>query len=265
MGRRSETCRRPGRGQVPLPRRSPPRPRPRCRCHPTRRGSRPGHRQERLAHLPPRLADARAASRGGRGSRQGCPQAQRHLPLGHPRHLRLQLPQAHRQGPRRSRRHPRLPTREDKHRLHRPQRRRQNPPRKRPRSARLPPWLPRPFRRRRRPRQRHRPGQARNTLNKRLAAWATPDLLLVDELGYLSFDARGADLLYQVFNKRYQRASTIVTIMWNHGSSPSCRRRLRNTAARSASVPTGSDGQRASRRGGRWRRGLRRSRPFHRR
>ena len=52
---------------------------------------------------------------------------------------------------------------------------------------------------------------ARNTLNKRLATWAAPELLLVDELGYLSFDARGADLLYQVFNKRYQRASTVVT------------------------------------------------------
>jgi DNA replication protein DnaC len=51
----------------------------------------------------------------------------------------------------------------------------------------------------------------RNTLSKRLATWAAPELLLIDELGYLSFDARGADLLYQVFNKRYQRASTIVT------------------------------------------------------
>lgn len=51
----------------------------------------------------------------------------------------------------------------------------------------------------------------RNTLNRRLAAWAAPDVLLIDELGYLSFDARGADLLYQVFNKRYQRGSTIVT------------------------------------------------------
>jgi DNA replication protein DnaC len=54
-------------------------------------------------------------------------------------------------------------------------------------------------------------GQARNTLHRRLNAWAAPDLLLVDELGYLNFDARGADLLYQVFNRRYQRASTIVT------------------------------------------------------
>jgi len=53
--------------------------------------------------------------------------------------------------------------------------------------------------------------QAKNTLQRRLAAWAAPELLLVDELGYLSFDARGADLLYQVFNRRYQRASTIVT------------------------------------------------------
>lgn len=54
-------------------------------------------------------------------------------------------------------------------------------------------------------------GQARNTLHRRLHAWTTPDLLLIDELGYLSFDARGADLLYQVFNRRYQRAATVVT------------------------------------------------------
>ena len=53
--------------------------------------------------------------------------------------------------------------------------------------------------------------QSRNTLHRRLNAWSTPDLLLIDELGYLAFDARGADLLYQVFNRRYQRASTIVT------------------------------------------------------
>lgn len=54
-------------------------------------------------------------------------------------------------------------------------------------------------------------GQSRNTLQRRLNTWSAPDLLLIDELGYLSFDARGADLLYQVFNRRYQRSSTIVT------------------------------------------------------
>ena len=53
--------------------------------------------------------------------------------------------------------------------------------------------------------------QARNALHRRLALWTVPQLLVVDELGHLSFDARGADLLYQVFNRRYQRASTIVT------------------------------------------------------
>jgi DNA replication protein DnaC len=53
--------------------------------------------------------------------------------------------------------------------------------------------------------------QTRNTLSKRLAAWAGYDLVLIDELGYLSFDSRGADLLYQVFNKRYLRAATVVT------------------------------------------------------
>jgi DNA replication protein DnaC len=54
-------------------------------------------------------------------------------------------------------------------------------------------------------------GQARNGLQRRQAFWASFDLLIVDELGYLSFDSRGADLLYQVLNRRYQRTSTIVT------------------------------------------------------
>jgi DNA replication protein DnaC len=53
--------------------------------------------------------------------------------------------------------------------------------------------------------------QARNGLHRRLGVWASYELLLLDELGYLSFDARGADLLYQVLNRRYQRSSTIVT------------------------------------------------------
>ena len=37
------------------------------------------------------------------------------------------------------------------------------------------------------------------------------EIVVGDELGYLSFDARGANLLYQVFNRRYLRASTIAT------------------------------------------------------
>lgn len=54
-------------------------------------------------------------------------------------------------------------------------------------------------------------GQAKNSLTRRLAAWGRPDVLLIDELGYLSFDERGGDLLYQVINRRYQRSATIIT------------------------------------------------------
>jgi DNA replication protein DnaC len=53
--------------------------------------------------------------------------------------------------------------------------------------------------------------QGRNTLARRLAVWSAPSLLIIDELGYLGFDVRAADLLYQVINKRYQRTSTIIT------------------------------------------------------
>src|SRR5438270_13080056 len=37
------------------------------------------------------------------------------------------------------------------------------------------------------------------------------DVLLVDELGYLSFSRAGAELLFQVFADRYERRSLLVT------------------------------------------------------
>ena len=37
------------------------------------------------------------------------------------------------------------------------------------------------------------------------------DLLICDELGYLSFRRSGAELLFQVFADRYERASTLIT------------------------------------------------------
>jgi DNA replication protein DnaC len=33
----------------------------------------------------------------------------------------------------------------------------------------------------------------------------------IDEVGYLSFDDKAADLLYEVINRRYERKSVIVT------------------------------------------------------
>ena len=37
------------------------------------------------------------------------------------------------------------------------------------------------------------------------------DLLAIDELGYLSFSRSGAELLFQIFAERYERASILVT------------------------------------------------------
>ena len=44
-----------------------------------------------------------------------------------------------------------------------------------------------------------------------LRKYTAPDLLVIDELGYLSYDNRYADLLYEVLNGRYMKSSTILT------------------------------------------------------
>ena len=44
-----------------------------------------------------------------------------------------------------------------------------------------------------------------------LKKYTSPDLLVVDELGYLSYDNHYADLLYEVINGRYKRSATVVT------------------------------------------------------
>ena len=44
-----------------------------------------------------------------------------------------------------------------------------------------------------------------------LKKYLRPDILQVDELGYLPIDKAGADFLFQVFSQRYEHGSTIVT------------------------------------------------------
>lgn len=46
---------------------------------------------------------------------------------------------------------------------------------------------------------------------RKLRACANVGLLCIDEVGYLSFDDKAADLLYEVINRRYERKSVIVT------------------------------------------------------
>lgn len=44
-----------------------------------------------------------------------------------------------------------------------------------------------------------------------LRKWCNYPLLVVDEVGYMNYDARFADLLYEVVSGRYERHSTIIT------------------------------------------------------
>lgn len=50
-----------------------------------------------------------------------------------------------------------------------------------------------------------------SALRRRLQHYAAPDLLLVDEVGYLSYSNRHADMLFELVSRRYLHKSTIVT------------------------------------------------------
>lgn len=53
--------------------------------------------------------------------------------------------------------------------------------------------------------------QKRGLLKRQLRKYLCPDVLLLDEIGYLPIDQHGADLLFQVISQRYERGSLIVT------------------------------------------------------
>jgi DNA replication protein DnaC len=46
---------------------------------------------------------------------------------------------------------------------------------------------------------------------RKMRTLANAGLVCIDEVGYLSFDDKAADLLYEVINRRYERRSVIVT------------------------------------------------------
>ena len=41
--------------------------------------------------------------------------------------------------------------------------------------------------------------------------YTAPDLLLIDEVGYLSYSNRHADLLFELVSRRYESKSTVIT------------------------------------------------------
>jgi DNA replication protein DnaC len=53
--------------------------------------------------------------------------------------------------------------------------------------------------------------ESTRALERRLQHYAKQSLLVVDEVGYLAFDNRNADLLFQVVSRRYERKSLVLT------------------------------------------------------
>ena len=56
-------------------------------------------------------------------------------------------------------------------------------------------------------------------LRRRLRHYANPDLLVIDEIGYLSYSNRHADLLFELVNRRYEAKDTANNNVPNSGSS----------------------------------------------
>ncbi|MBM3779969.1 MAG: AAA family ATPase [Acidimicrobiia bacterium] len=54
-------------------------------------------------------------------------------------------------------------------------------------------------------------GPSPEVRRRKLRTYANFGLVCIDEVGYLSFDDRAADLLYEVINRRYERRSVVVT------------------------------------------------------
>jgi DNA replication protein DnaC len=53
--------------------------------------------------------------------------------------------------------------------------------------------------------------QSAGRLKQELRKYHKPDLVILDELGYLPIDKTGADLLFQIISHRYEKGSLIIT------------------------------------------------------
>lgn len=53
--------------------------------------------------------------------------------------------------------------------------------------------------------------ESARALDRRLKYYAAIGLLIVDEIGFLAFDNRNADLLFQVISRRYEKKSLVLT------------------------------------------------------
>lgn len=53
--------------------------------------------------------------------------------------------------------------------------------------------------------------ESARALDRRLRYYAKVGLLIIDELGFLAFDNRNADLIFQVVSRRYEKKSLVLT------------------------------------------------------
>jgi DNA replication protein DnaC len=53
--------------------------------------------------------------------------------------------------------------------------------------------------------------QSTGRLKREIGRYLKPNLLIIDELGYLPIDKHGADLLFQIISQRYERAPMVIT------------------------------------------------------
>ncbi len=53
--------------------------------------------------------------------------------------------------------------------------------------------------------------ESARALDRRLKYFAKVGLLVIDEIGFLAFDNRNADLLFQVVSRRYEKKSLVLT------------------------------------------------------
>lgn len=50
-----------------------------------------------------------------------------------------------------------------------------------------------------------------NALRRKFQFYEKPDVLIIDEVGYLSYSTRHADLLFEIISRRYQKKPVIIT------------------------------------------------------
>lgn len=53
--------------------------------------------------------------------------------------------------------------------------------------------------------------ESQHALQRRLKHYESRDLLIIDEIGYLSFDCRAADFIFEIVNRRYEKSAICIS------------------------------------------------------